>query len=227
MTRRNVIKATMFLLLAALVAVIWFSPLRQHLNRQEIRAAVEQLRGVWYGPAAFMLLFAASCIVAIPASIFVISAGVIWGWKLGFLYALAGGWLGACGSFAVGRFLGEGILERFGRLGVLVRKQVDHAGFKSMLILRLVPVFPFVVLNYGAGVARLRFADFAGATAIGMMPSALVFTYCADSLFSGSMTEGDALKRLFIVAALMLSLVLIPTILKRFVPSPERNEGPS
>jgi uncharacterized membrane protein YdjX (TVP38/TMEM64 family) len=220
MTKRNLLKVVLFLLLAALVGAIWFSPLRAHLNREEIRAAVEQLRGVWYGPAAFVVLFAACCVVAIPASIFVISAGVIWGWKLGFLYALTGGWLGACASYAVGRFLGEGILERFGRLGVLVRKQVDHAGFKSMLILRLLPVFPFVVLNYGAGVARLRFADFGGATAIGMMPSALVFTYCADSLFNGSMSEGDALKRLFVVAALMICLVLIPTIIKKFVRTP-------
>lgn len=227
MSRRDVLKAVIFIVLAALVAAIWFSPLRQHLNRNEIRAAVGQLRGVWYGPAAFIVLFAASCVVAIPASIFVISAGVIWGWKLGFLYALAGGWLGACGSYAVGRFLGEGILDRFGRLGAMVRKQVDHAGFKSMLILRLVPVFPFVVLNYGAGVARMRFADFAGATAVGMMPSALVFAYCADSLFSGTMSEGDALKRLFIVAALMIGLVLIPTILKKFVRVPAVTDGQS
>lgn len=222
-SRGMIFRIVAFLVLAAAVAVVWFSPLREEFTRENVRATVEHLRGVWWGPVAFILLYAFCCIFAIPATVFVVSAGFIWGWVLGGIYAWIGGILGAVAAYYVGRFIGGGILERFGRLGRLVTKQVDHAGFSSMLVLRLVPIFPFAVLNYGAGVARVRFVDYLFSTILGLAPSNFVFAYCADALFNGSMTEGEALKRLFTVAALMVSIVTIPMLLKRFVrrPSPD------
>lgn len=220
MSRRSLARVGLLLLLAAAVAAIWFSPLRDHLNRNEIRAAVAQLRGTWYGPLVFIAMYAAGCVFAIPASFFVLSAGFIWGWKLGGTYAMVGGLLGATASFYAGRFIGDGLLVRFGRVGHVVARQVDHAGFRSLLVLRLIPLFPFAVLNYGSGVAGVRLIDFLAATAIGLAPSNYVFAYCADALFNGTMTEGDAIRRLFIVAALILTVVLVPILIKRRMRTP-------
>jgi ammonia channel protein AmtB len=47
-----------------------------------------------------------------------------------------------------------------------------------------------------------------------------VFAYCADALFNGSMTEGDAFKRLLIVCVLMLAIILLPVAVKRFARRP-------
>jgi uncharacterized membrane protein YdjX (TVP38/TMEM64 family) len=208
------------------VAGIWFSPLRAHLTRENVRAAVEQVRGVWYGPLVFIVVYAAGCVVALPASVFVIAAGFIWGWLLGGMYALAGGMIGAVSSFYVGRFIGAGLLDRFGSVGRAVAKKVDHAGFKSLLILRNVPGIPFAVLNYGAGVAGVRFRDFFFATLIGIIPSKFVFTYCADALFNGSMTEGDAFKRLAIVCGLMLVMILLPMVVRRLAAKRGQDTNP-
>jgi uncharacterized membrane protein YdjX (TVP38/TMEM64 family) len=216
MSRRLVFRLAAVAALAGLFVAIWFSPLREHLTRENIRAAVEQIRGVWYSPIVYVLVYAAGCMVALPASIFVIAAGFIWGWLLGGCYAMVGGMLGAVVSYFAGRFIGEGLLERFGRVGKLVAKQVDHAGFKSLLVLRNIPGIPFAVLNYGAGVAGVRFRDYFFATIIGIAPSKFVFTYCADALFNGSMSEGDALKRLAVVCLLVVAMVLLPTMVKRF-----------
>jgi uncharacterized membrane protein YdjX (TVP38/TMEM64 family) len=217
MSKRTLIKVAIVLLLAAAVAAVWFSPFREQLTRENVRATVEQFRGTWYGPIVFILLYAVGCIFGIPATVFVLSGGFIWGWMLGGTYAMIGGVLGATASFCVGRFLGEGMLDRFGRAGRAVAKQLDHAGFRSLLILRLIPLFPFAVINYAAGVAGARLLDFVFATAIGLAPSNYVFAYCSDALFNGTMSEGDALKRIFTVAGLMLAVVLIPMLLKRFV----------
>jgi len=226
MTRRTIARLAVLILLAGAIAAIYFTPLREHLTRQEVRAAVERFRGVWYGPLVLIGAYIIGCIFAVPASVFVLSAGFIWGWKLGGTYAIAGGVLGAIAAFYVGRFLGEGLLKRFGRLGAAVTKQVDHAGFKSLLVLRLIPLLPFAVLNYGSGVAGVRLSDFVLATAIGLAPSNYVFAYCSDSLFNGSMSEGDAVKRLFIVGALMIAIVLIPALLKRIVrPAPTTTDN--
>ncbi|HEU4522510.1 MAG TPA: VTT domain-containing protein [Thermoanaerobaculia bacterium] len=215
MFTRRIMKLVVAVLLVAAIAAIWMSPLRDHMNREDIRHFVGQLRGLWYGPAAFIALFALACVFAVPASIFVLAAGLIWGWQLGGTWAMAGGLLGALASFFAGRFIGEGLLERFGRVGKMVRRQVDHAGFKSLLILRFIPGLPFAALNYGSGVAGVRLGDFVLATALGMAPSVYVFAWCADALFNGTMTEGDAAGKMILVCVVMMAIVLLPGLLKR------------
>jgi uncharacterized membrane protein YdjX (TVP38/TMEM64 family) len=208
-------KLAMLALLAGGAVALYFSPLRAYLTKAHIHDLIAWLRGLWYGPLVLIGLYAAGCVFALPASIFVIAAGVIWGWKLGAVYAIIGGFLGAMAAYYVGRFLGEGLLDKFGSVGRAVRRQVETAGFTSMLIVRLIPGPPFAVWNYAAGVARMRFRDYALATLIGIIPSHIVFTYCADSLVNGTMTEGDALKRLAIVCALLLALIMIPLLIKK------------
>ena len=223
MKRRRLLQIAVLVLLAAAVVGLWFSPVREQLTRDNVRAFVEHLRGLWYGPAVFIGAFMLACVFALPASVFVIAAGFIWGWLLGSVYSVIGGMLGAVASFYVGRFVGEGMLEKFGRVGRAVAKQVDHAGFRSLLVLRFIPGIPFAVLNYGAGVAGVRFRDFFGSTLVGVIPSMLVFAYCADALFNGSMSEGDAFKRLAVVCALMLAIILLPVAVKRMT----RREAPA
>lgn len=215
MTKRTIFRIAVLVLLAAAFIAVWFSPLRAQLTRDNIRVFVEHLRGLWYGPIAFIFAFALGCVFAIPASLFVIAAGFIWGFALGATYSMIGAMIGAVASFYVGRFLGTGVLDRFGKLGRMVAKQVDHAGFKSLLILRNIPGIPFAVLNYGAGVAGVRMRDYLPSTLIGITPSMLVFTYCADSVFNGSMTEGEVVKRLVIVCGLMLAIMLLPILVKK------------
>jgi uncharacterized membrane protein YdjX (TVP38/TMEM64 family) len=215
MNKRNAIKLAMLIVLAGGVAALYFTPLRAYLTKAHINDFIAWLRGLWYGPLVLIALYAAGCVFALPASIFVIAAGVIWGWKLGGLYAIIGGFLGAIAAYYVGGFLGEGLLDKFGSVGRGVRKQVESSGFLSMLIVRLIPGPPFAIWNYAAGVAKMRFRDYALATLIGIIPSHLVFTYCADSLVNGTMTQGDALKRLAIVCALLLALILIPLYIKK------------
>src|SRR5213075_773456 len=117
-------------------------------------------------------------------------------------------------AYFAGRFLGEGLLDRVGRAGQAVSKQVKNAGFVSMLIARLIPGPPFAVWNYAAGIANMNFGDYFFATLLGTLPAHIVFAYCADALFNGTMTQGDAVKRLAIVAALILAMVFLPNLLK-------------
>jgi uncharacterized membrane protein YdjX (TVP38/TMEM64 family) len=131
MSKRTLLKIVVFVLLAAAVVGIYLSPAREQLTRENVRLFVAHLRGVWYGPLVFMGAFMLACVLALPASVFVIAAGFIWGWFLGGVYSIVGGLLGAIASFYVGRFVGEGLLEKFGRIGRAVAKQVDHATFRS------------------------------------------------------------------------------------------------
>jgi uncharacterized membrane protein YdjX (TVP38/TMEM64 family) len=215
--KRKVLKAAVLLVLVAGVAAAYFSPLRDQFTRANIRELIDRLRGIWYGPAVLIAMYGVGSVFVIPATIFVVAGGVIWGWKLGSLYAIAGGILGAILSYFVALFLGEGLLDRFGSVGTAVRKQVESSGFTKMLIIRLIPGPPFAVWNFAAGIARMRFRDYALATFLGLIPSHVIFAYCADSLVNGTMTEGEALRRLVVVCGLLIALILIPILLKKYL----------
>lgn len=215
--KRRAVKVAVLLVLVSGIAAMYFSPLRDQFTRANIRELIERLRGIWYGPLLLIAMYGVGSVFAIPASIFVIAGGVIWGWKLGSVYAIAGGILGAIAAYFVALFLGEGLLDRFGGVGRAVRKQVENSGFTKMLIVRLIPGPPFAVWNFAAGIARMRFRDYALATFLGLIPSHIIFAYCADSLVNGTMTEGDALQRLAVVCGLLIVLILIPILLKRWL----------
>jgi len=215
--RRNALKAAIILFIAAVVVALYFTPARQYMTREHIGEGVSIMRGLWYGPVVIVLAYAIGCIFAVPASLFIIASGVVWGWKLGGAYAMMGGMLGAVISYFVGRFLGEGLLQKFGSAGRMVERQVSSAGLKTMLIVRLIPGPPFAVWNYGAGVAGVKFSDYFLGTLLGTFPAHMIFAYSADALFNGTMTQGDAVRRLFIVAGLLIVLTLIPSVIKRFV----------
>ena len=215
MVSRRGIKIAALLVLVAGVAALYFSPLRTYFTRENVYGAVESMRGLWYAPFVLIGAYAVGCIFAIPASVFILAAGAIWGWKLGVTYAMCGAMLGASGAYFAGQFLGEGLLERFGKAGEMVSRQVSRNGFVSMLIARLIPGPPFAVWNYAAGIARMNFGEYFLATLLGTLPAHIVFAYCADALFNGTMTEGDAVKRLAIVAGLLISMIAATALLKR------------
>jgi len=221
MKASHAVKIALVAIIAGAVVAVLVSPLRHQLTLAHARAWVTSERAhvqsLWWTPLALIAAYGIGCIFAIPATLFIAVAGALWGWKLGLAYAIAGGMLGASASYFLGRFLGEGLIERFGKAGAAVTRQIKRAGFQTMLIVRLIPGPPFAIWNFAAGVARMRFRDYALATFIGLIPSHIIFAYCADSLVNGTMSEGDALKRLAIVCGLLIALILIPLVIKRLV----------
>src|ERR1700687_2908216 len=125
---RKAIKIALIIFLGAVVVALYFTPLRQYFTREHIRAAVATMRSLWYAPIILIAAYALGCVFAVPASIFVVAAGVIFGLKLRTVYAMAGGMIGATASYFVGRFLGEGLLDRLGRAGARLAEQAKHSG---------------------------------------------------------------------------------------------------
>ena len=219
MKASHAVKIAVVVLIAGAVVAVLMSPLRHQLTIANARAWVTSERAhvqsLWWAPIVMVLAYGIGCIFAVPATVFIAVAGALWGWKLGLAYAITGGMLGASLSYFLGRYLGAGLLDRFGRAGAAVRRQIERAGFQTMLIVRLIPGPPFAMWNYGAGVARFPFGVYFLATLLGTLPAHFVFVYSADALFSGTMTERDALITLAKVGALLIALALIPTIIKR------------
>jgi uncharacterized membrane protein YdjX (TVP38/TMEM64 family) len=212
--RQTAIKLLLVALVLAGAAAVLFSPLRD-LSISEVRESVDRLARIWYGPVVFILMFAIGSVLFFPATLFILAAGLVWGWRLGAPYALLGATLGALGSFAIAKYVGGGVLARLGRRGEQVARKLDHAGFKTLLILRLIPLWPFPVFNYAAGLAGVRYRDFISSTVVGLCPAIFVMAYSADALVSGTLTGADAFRRLLTIALLVALVILVPSLFRK------------
>ncbi|MGY2004158.1 TVP38/TMEM64 family protein [Blastococcus sp. SYSU DS1024] len=140
----------------------------------------EQLRTLLDGGGAevwvlLVVALAVALLAPVPRSVLSALAGAVLGFGPGLAVALSGGLLGAAAAFGLSRTLGRPAAERLA--GPRLRRAdrlVAGRGFLWVLGGRLVPVAPFVVVSYGAGLAGVRFGHFLAATAVGLVPSTVL-----------------------------------------------------
>jgi uncharacterized membrane protein YdjX (TVP38/TMEM64 family) len=148
----------------------------------DVSAWVESL-GLW-GPLVFALCYVLAVAALVPGSILNASAGALFGVTVGTLSVLVGATAGAALSFGLARMLGRPAVARYAGTGRLARLDayLSRRAFESVLVLRMASVFPFGAVNYGAGVAGVRFAPYIAGTALGIVPGTLVYTGLGDAL---------------------------------------------
>ncbi len=147
----------------------------------ELRAQVDAA-GLW-APALFIVLYALLTVALAPGSIGSAAAGLIFGGVAGTALTVVGATIGATGSFVLGRALGR---ETVGSLvgGGIDRldRFVGDRPFRSVVAIRLLPVLPFGLVNYGASFTRLPLRSYVGGTAVGIIPGSALFVALGASL---------------------------------------------
>ncbi|RBY83233.1 TVP38/TMEM64 family protein [Blastococcus sp. TF02A-30] len=130
------------------------------------------------GPLGWTALVAGVALVLlapVPRSAVSVLVAVVVGFWAGLAVAFAGGILAGLAAFGLSRSLGRAAVARLsGPRLTRFDDAVVGRGFAAVLTGRLVPVVPFVVVSYGAGLTGMRFAPYAAATAVGLVPSTLV-----------------------------------------------------
>ncbi|MFD8703033.1 TVP38/TMEM64 family protein [Kitasatospora sp. NPDC059648] len=142
----------------------------------------DRMPGYWFAPL-FALVYAVGTLAFVPRPALNAVAGLLLGIRQGVPLAVLGTTLGAAMAFALGRGLGREALRPYLRgkvLGALDRRFTDQ-GFRSVLVLRLLPGLPFQAGNYGAAFSGVRFLPFLFATAIGVVPTTAVYVVAAAS----------------------------------------------
>lgn len=150
--------------------------------------ALQDVAGEWWAVPLFFVVYAAFAVLLLPVGLLSIVAAVAWGWKAGGAIELV-----ACTAAAVIPFtLAQGraaawVKRRLARSGGQVPSFSGSDGTFILLLLRIVPLIPYVALNYLAGLARVRRRDFILTTALGSIPSVFVFAYFVDTMTAGAM----------------------------------------
>jgi uncharacterized membrane protein YdjX (TVP38/TMEM64 family) len=133
------------------------------------------------------LVFAAVCAlgtaVFFPKPVLATAAGLLFGVGWGSVLAIAGFTAGAMIAFTIARRLGRAAVEGWLGERLHVLEQVfARKGVEATLVVRLLPVVPFTLANYGAGVTSVRGRHFAAGTALGLVPSTVLAAVLGDAL---------------------------------------------
>lgn len=139
-----------------------------------MRSRVEAA-GAW-GPVLFVALYAGLALVPVPKAVLTAAGGALYGLWAGAGLSLAGALVGAVISFGLGRLLGREAVDRLirGRLARVDGLLTDH-GLSAVLIVRLVPLVPFIAVNYASGLSGVRFRHYVVGSALGMVPGSLAY----------------------------------------------------
>ncbi|MCF8126393.1 MAG: TVP38/TMEM64 family protein [Desulfotignum sp.] len=168
------------LFIAAAVFLVRFSPVKHYLTAQQLETLLEAV-GLW-ASVMFVFIYAAGVCLFVPGTLLTALGAAIFGPYQGFAYVWTGAMAGACLAFLIGRYLGRDfaatvIGERLKRFDDAIARN----GFATVLYLRLV-YFPFTPMNFGMGLTRVRFKDYALGTGLGIMVGTFIFTFFVGTI---------------------------------------------
>jgi uncharacterized membrane protein YdjX (TVP38/TMEM64 family) len=134
-------------------------------------------------PAVFVAVCALGTAVFFPKPVLATAAGLLFGIGWGSALAIAGFTAGALIAFTIARSLGRDAIK--GWLGERLHTLEEvfaRRGIEATLVIRLLPILPFALANYGAGVTSVKGRDFAIGTALGLVPSTVLAAVLGDAL---------------------------------------------
>jgi len=182
----RVIRNSLFVLAAiAATVVAYFVPLLDWIAQAQIRI---ETWGAW-GPVVYVLLYIMFTLCLIPGSALTFTAGLLYGAVNGAAISLTASTVAAMFAFLVSRYLARGaVANRFSaspRFRALDRA-VGRDAWKIVILMRLSPAFPYVLLNYAFGLTRVRLTTFILFSLVGMIPATLLLTSAAAALGSAA-----------------------------------------
>ncbi len=200
------------LIVGALFVGFLFLPIREWFAYLE--KYVQSLGAI--GPVVVVVTYILATILLIPGSALTIGSGTLFGLATGFIVVFLGANLGALASFLLARtFLREKVAQwaaanpKFRSLDQAIGKQ----GFKMVLLTRLSPVFPFVLLNYFLGLTAVRSGSYVMANLIGMLPATFLFVYIGaaarDALTAQTSSSADFYQQVLKYIGLLATVAVV------------------
>ncbi|MBI5418759.1 MAG: TVP38/TMEM64 family protein [Deltaproteobacteria bacterium] len=214
-------KILILLVFAVVAGAFYYFDVGRHLTLASLkanRARLEDLRAAhaFLLAAVFVLVYIVQTAFSLPgAAILSLASGAIFGVFQGTLYVVTGATVGAVLAFLVSRtLLRDWVVRKFGGRMEGIDRGLRESGLSYLLFLRLVPAFPFFLVNLACGVTGLPLRIYALGTLFGIMPGSLVFVNAGASLAAIESVGQVAGPRVLGSFALLGLFALLPTIFK-------------
>ncbi|MBI3611322.1 MAG: TVP38/TMEM64 family protein [Nitrospirae bacterium] len=202
------------LLLFVVLTILAFqlTDLGRYIRPEELRAAIQSVG--FLAPLLYLLIYSIAPVFFVPGWIITIGGGLAFGAVWGTVLTVIGATIGATLAFFVARYMGRDFVarvlkERFKTLNTIDEQAATH-GFQVIFYLRLIPLVPFNVLDYVAGISKIGARDYFLGTFLGIIPGTFAYVYLGSALaniyswrFAGAV-------------GLLILLSLIPMLYKRW-----------
>jgi uncharacterized membrane protein YdjX (TVP38/TMEM64 family) len=194
--------------LAAIALLLWFNQTYLKLTPTEIRTWI--LSFGWWAPLLYVVLYTVRPLILFPASLLSLAGGLAFGALWGTVFTVIGATAGAVISFAAARYLGK-TLVRMEWKGNMKKAQLQlvKRGLLYVLLLRLIPLFPFDLISYLSGVSRIRFRSFFIGTLFGIIPGTFAYNFLGLSFAKGGLQD------ILIAATVFLAALAIPVLFRK------------
>ncbi len=172
-----------------------------------------------YGAAAaiFVLSYCIVTGLSLPgAVIMTLAGGFLFGSGLGTLYVNVGATSGATIAFLAARYLlRDWVEQKFGHKLGSIQEGFAKNAFSYLLTLRLIPLFPFFLVNLVSGLTRVSLGTYMAATALGIIPGSFVYAYAGRQLGTINSLKEIASPNVLLAFTLLGLLALVPLVYKK------------
>jgi uncharacterized membrane protein YdjX (TVP38/TMEM64 family) len=216
------------LALAAIVAGAFALGLDDYVSFETLRENSERLQSFVadsfvLAALAYMAIYAVVVAASLPGgAVLTMTGGFLFGVGFGTAFAVVGATIGATGVFLIARTaLGDALREKAGGAIARMAEGFRRDAFNYLLFLRLVPAFPFFVVNLAPAFLGVKLSTYVAATLIGIVPGAFVFASVGAGFESviaqgGELSARGVLTPQVITALVGLAvLALIPVMVRR------------
>jgi uncharacterized membrane protein YdjX (TVP38/TMEM64 family) len=158
--------------------------------------------------------YAGAVALSVPGgAFFSLACGLMFGPVLGTVVAVAAGALGATLIFLAARHVfGRSARRRLPPAGQRINARFTRHAFAWLLVLRVVPVFPFWLVNLAPAFTSIRVSTYVGATLLGIVPATFVYANLGDALAYADSTHAVLSSRTLVPLAVLALLALVPAV---------------
>lgn len=186
-----------------------------------------QSLGNW-GYGAFVILYALAVVAALPGAAITVAAGALYGSVIGVILVSIGSTLGASVAFLMSRYFARDATARWLAKNERLRQLdllTERHGAVIVAITRLIPLFPFNVLNYAFGLTRVPFGTYVFWSWLCMIPGTVLYVVGADALTKGVMQGSIPWPLIFVLAAVALLLFFLTRFARRKLSEKKADEA--
>lgn len=174
-------------------------------------------------PLLFIGIYVISTVLLMPGSVLTIAGGVLFGPIWGTFYNLTGATIGATVAFLIARYLASDLVSR--KTGGWLRQLVEGVeaeGWRFVAFVRLVPLFPFNLLNYALGLTRIRLFHYVVTSFVCMLPGAIAYTYLGYAGRNAVAGSEGMIQKALLGLGLLAFVAFLPRLIKRMRKKPVR-----
>ena len=212
----------LLLFVAVAVGITLVVIYREKLDAAQLEALLADAGSA--APLVFMLIYIIGTVFFLPGSVLTLLGGALFGPVWGTFYNLTGATIGAMLSFLVARYLAsDWVASKTGGRIKQVINGVENEGWRFVAFTRLVPLFPFNLLNYALGLTKIPFTHYSLTTYLCMLPGALAYTYLGYAGKEAIAGGEDMVQKIMLAIALLAVVSFLPRLIARLRSKPMIN----